>query len=189
MQYNYEQLAQNPNIRAFLNAIAWAEGANYNTLYGGGTFSNYSQHPNRRITAGGYTSTAAGRYQFLYGTWIGIQRALSLPDFSPHSQDLGAIYLIAQKGAISNILNNDPEGALKKFGCLWAALPYSTCNQRTRKLSDFLRVYGVPASTTPTPTPNQLVSNSATTNSGDSNVTVIAITALLFVGLLTLIRR
>ena len=146
---NYAELANNPKIRAFLDGIAWAEGANYNTLYGGGTFADFSRHPNRKITAGPYTSTAAGRYQFLYGTWSNIQRALQLSDFSPKSQDIGAVYLIAQKGAINDILNDNPVGALKKFGCLWAALPYATCGQRRRELNDFLRRIGQTPSATP----------------------------------------
>ena len=150
--------ASHPNMRAFLDAVAWAEGGQYNVLYGGGKFSDLSRHPNRMITAGGYSSTAAGRYQFLYRTWVGIQKALGLPDFSPQSQDIGAVYLIWQKGAINDIIVADnPVAALKKFGCLWAALPYATCKQKMRSLNDFLRVYqkgkGSPT-TTPTSTPN-----------------------------------
>jgi muramidase (phage lysozyme) len=79
----YRSYLQLPQVRAALDTIGWAEGGrSYNTLSGGGTFAG-NQHPNRPITTGGYTSTAAGRYQFLYRTWIEIKDRLRLPDFSP----------------------------------------------------------------------------------------------------------
>lgn len=185
---DYASLITNPKIRAFLDGIAWAEGANYNTLYGSGTFSDYSRHPNRRITAGAYTSTAAGRYQFLYSTWIGIQRELGLPDFSPRSQDIGAVYLIAQKGAINNILNGDPVGALKKFGCLWAALPYATCGQRMRNLNDFLNRIGGASSPVPTPTATMLPAPQVTTNADGDNAAILGV-AVAISFLILLLRR
>lgn len=122
-----------PQVRAALDTIAWAEGANYNTLYGGGTFSDFSRHPNRRITAGGYTSTAAGRYQFLYSTWQG----LGLPDMSPANQDIGALMLIARRGALSQILKGDFQGALTSgaLGKEWASLPYSPYGQTNRTVA------------------------------------------------------
>jgi hypothetical protein len=36
----------------------------------------------------------AGAYQFSYDTWNDVSSALNLGDFSPYSQDLGAVYLI-----------------------------------------------------------------------------------------------
>jgi muramidase (phage lysozyme) len=54
--------------RAFLDAIASKESAGkYDVLNGGGTFDTSGNHPN--IVGPGGTSTAAGRYQFTYGTW------------------------------------------------------------------------------------------------------------------------
>ena len=152
----YRAYVQLPQVRAALDTIAWAEGGrSYQTLYGGGTFSG-NQHPNRAITAGGYTSTAAGRYQFLYRTWAGIQRALGLPDFSPAHQDIGAVYLIWERGQLNKLLTGDFEGMMRGLGCLWAALPYSTCGQRRRGLAETmnyynsaLRVYGGASSPVP----------------------------------------
>jgi muramidase (phage lysozyme) len=57
-----------PHQRAFLDAIAAKEsGGRYDVLNGGGTFDPSLPHPNK-VGPGG-TSTAAGRYQFTYGTW------------------------------------------------------------------------------------------------------------------------
>lgn len=125
----------NPYVQAWLATIRWAEGAGYNTLYGGSTFSDYSKHPNRRITAGGYTSTAAGGYQFLYGTWVGIANKLGLSDFSPRSQDIAALELTAERGALNYILKGDLVSALKTLGCAWASLPYSGCRQNEKSLA------------------------------------------------------
>src|SRR4051812_12774190 len=112
---NYVQL---PQVKAALDTIAWAEGGrSYNTLFGGGVFSG-NQHPNIAITANGYTSTAAGRYQFLSSTWAGVKNALGLPDFGPASQDIGAVYLIWQRGQLSKLLAGDFQGMMQGLGCL-----------------------------------------------------------------------
>lgn len=148
----YLGYVQLPQCRAALDTIAWAEGGkSYFTLYGGGSFSG-SQHPNRAITSGPYTSTAAGRYQFLYRTWIEIQRRLGLPDFTARSQDIAALDLINQRGQLGKLLNGDFEGMMKGLGCAWAALPYATCGQTRRPLAqtmDYYRralaVYGGPS--------------------------------------------
>lgn len=137
----FQRLASLPQVKAALDTIAWAEGGrSYNTLYGGGTFSG-NQHPNRAITAGGYTSTAAGRYQFLYRTWVGIKSKLGLPDFGPASQDVGAVYLIWERGQLSKLLAGDFEGMCKGLGCLWAALPYATCGQGRRDIASTMRYF------------------------------------------------
>lgn len=137
----YRSYVQLPQVRAALDTIAWAEGGkSYQTLYGGGTFSG-NQHPNRSITAGGYTSTAAGRYQFLYRTWAGIKSALGLADFSGPNQDIGAVYLINQRGQLAKLLAGDFEGMMRGLGCLWAALPYATCGQKMRPLAQTMNYY------------------------------------------------
>ena len=43
-------------------------------------------------------TTAAGRYQFLKGTWDGAARQYGLKDFSPQNQDIAALALMAQNG-------------------------------------------------------------------------------------------
>ncbi|NEP51987.1 MAG: hypothetical protein F6K65_25600 [Moorea sp. SIO3C2] len=107
----YAQYLNNPNVRAALDTIPRAEGANYNTIFGGGTISSLAKHPNRRIRANGLTSSAAGRYQFLDFTWFGrngrpgLKQQLGLTDFSPQSQDLAAIALLDRRGILDEIVS------------------------------------------------------------------------------------
>ena len=137
----YETMIELPQVRAALDTFAWAEGGrSYNTLYGGGTFSG-SQPPNRAVTAGGYTSTAAGRYQFLHRTWTEIKNRLGLADFTARNQDIAAVDLIAQRGQLGKLLAGDFEGVMRGLGCAWAALPYATSGQKTRPLAQTMNYY------------------------------------------------
>src|SRR5262245_12539239 len=79
------------NLKAFLAMIRYSEGTfskdGYRKLYGGGLFTDFSNHPNTPITKWGITSTAAGAYQILVRTWQELQSKLKLTDFSPANQD------------------------------------------------------------------------------------------------------
>lgn len=135
----YMQLLNNPNARRMLDLIASAEGVShgYNTLFGNQRFGDLSRHPNIRKaftqTDGkkNYT-TAAGRYQFLNDTWNGLSRQYGLRDFSPQSQDIGAIALLDQIGALPYVLKGDFGTAIKKSGGTWASLPSSNYAQNKR---------------------------------------------------------
>lgn len=108
------------NMRAMLDTIGWAEGANYNTLYGiNRTFSDFSDHPRSTHSASGITSSAAGRYQFLERTW----NSLNLPDFSPANQDRGCVMLIERRGATAAVEAGDIPRALQTLSYEWASLP------------------------------------------------------------------
>lgn len=83
---------------ALLETIAGPEsGGKYDiryTLAGGTTFNDFSRHPNiAEPRADGRKSTAAGKYQFIKGTWERAANALGLTDFSPASQDKAAWWL------------------------------------------------------------------------------------------------
>jgi lysozyme len=128
-----------PNMRKFLFLITKTEGTDlqgtpYNELYGYGNFTDFSKHPNIKVTKGGYTSTAAGRYQFLKRTWDGVQKRLNLSDFSPINQDRGAIQLIKDRGAYNDVINGDFEKAIQKTNKEWASLPGSPYGQPTYSL-------------------------------------------------------
>lgn len=134
-----EQWLENANVRKMLNLIAATEGVKhgYNTLFGNQRIDNLSSHPNIRKAfkqTDGKTNytTAAGRYQFLNGTWNGLARQYGFRDFGARNQDLGAVALIAQRGAINDVINGNWQGAIKKLGPEWASLPTSRYAQNKR---------------------------------------------------------
>lgn len=134
-----QQAYANPNMRKMLNLIASSEGVKhgYNTLFGNQQFNNLGAHPNVRKAfkqtdgATNYT-TAAGRYQFLNSTWNNLAKQYGFRDFSPRSQDLGAIALIASRGALDDVLQGNWQSAIGKLGKEWASLPSSTYKQGKR---------------------------------------------------------
>ena len=133
------------NVKAFLLMIQYSEGTAgvnaYRTLYGGGTFNDFSEHPNQRITKYGITSTAAGAYQILYGTWIDIQRQLKLPDFGPASQDRAAIVLIKRRKALDDVMAGRFAQAIEKCRKEWASLPGAGYGQSEKSKTALLAVY------------------------------------------------
>ncbi|HFF8267464.1 TPA: glycoside hydrolase family 104 protein [Acinetobacter baumannii] len=144
-----EQALSNPNVRKMLNLIANTEGVKhgYNTLFGNERINDLSNHPNIRKaftqTDGkkNYT-TAAGRYQFIKDTWDGVARQYGLDDFSPRNQDIGAIALIAQNGALDDVLKGNYQRAIRKLGGTWASLPSSTYAQPKKSWAETNRLLG-----------------------------------------------
>lgn len=132
--------AQNPNVRAFLGMISDAEGTNsngYATAFGGGRIPSLETHPNKasHITDNAgheVTTTAAGRYQVNKPTWDEFSRKVGVSDFSPQSQDLVALGIIRQEGALQDVLSGNFDAAVQKVGNRWASLPTSTADQNTR---------------------------------------------------------
>lgn len=132
---------QDPNVRHFLDVvIPGAEGTTehgYNTAFGGGRFESLADHPRYlkpfKQTDGktNYTS-AAGKYQFLSNTWDETAKALGLTDFGPESQDLGALYLLHQKGVLPYLKAGDFKTAVDRTGSVWASLPSSNYPQPKR---------------------------------------------------------
>jgi lysozyme len=127
-----------PNVQAFLTLIRTGEGTTgpngYRTLYGGGLFTSYADHPPGTVTAGGLTSSAAGAYQILSGTWTEIRTAYGLPDFSPASQDIAAVALIKRRNALADVLAGRFDAAIRKCAKEWASLPGSPYGQPTLTL-------------------------------------------------------
>ena len=133
-QVTHALLAE-PNIKAALRMIRRGEGtaddAGYRRIFGGRMFESYADHPRIKVTASGYTSTAAGAYQFLQSTWDETAKILGLRDFSPASQDLAAVARIVYRKALDDVLAGDMVAALPKLGKEWASMPGSPYGQPT----------------------------------------------------------
>jgi muramidase (phage lysozyme) len=162
-----ETALSDPRVRAFLRTIrtlehspqAVARGDDYTTFYGGGHFTDLTNHPvltgemrgvplpRAMCIAAGYSdgvcvSTAAGAYQFIVPTWSDV-RGISprLPDFSVQSQDIAAVRLLKKTGALQSVLSDDIDGALRLASSRWASLPYSTARQNPKSIMYALSTY------------------------------------------------
>lgn len=136
---NFEKLLGSPNVQKMLDLIANAEGVKhgYNTLFGNERLNDLSWHPNvkkefTQTDGKKNVTTAAGRYQFLKDTWDGVAKQLDLKDFSPKNQDIAAVALLAQNGALPSVLKGDFKTAVQKSGSTWASLPSSPYAQPKR---------------------------------------------------------
>ncbi len=136
--------------RALLNTLAWAEGTDchYNMMVGRMLFTNYVSHPvetgempkkgipfpgKRRVRRNGrwitYStinySTAAGRFQFLYRTYLTLknEEGLFQSGFNPEEQDKAGKYLADKQGVTQELL----EEAIrtKNFTELWNQLSWT----------------------------------------------------------------
>lgn len=168
---------QNPGLYEGLKqAISGAEGTilggkpGYNVMFGGGRFKDFSKHPDKVIrSSSGLASAAAGAYQFMPGTWRGVQQSLGLSDFSPQAQDIGMLKKVRDRlmpigglAAISqaNTLTPEIQAALAPE---WASFPTATGGshygqpvKKTQEIQQFFeqgRQRGVQA---PTPVKSQL---------------------------------
>lgn len=138
------------NVSAFLDMLAYAEGTprygnqdGYNVIVGGATFESYHDHPRQLVWLPAYKikSSAAGRYQFLTRTWDDLAKRFNLPDFTPASQDLGAVHLIRQCQALSLIHDGRISEAIHACRRIWASLPGAGYGQRELAIDELLGVY------------------------------------------------
>jgi lysozyme len=157
------------NQRAFLALIEYSEGTGrnphtgqkvdaYRTCYGyKHTIQSFEDHPAVTREWSGEVlpealcikagigprcrSTAAGRYQFIRNTWLGIKSRLRLPDFSPDHQDRAALYLIANRGALEDVHAGRVGDAISKCRAEWASLPGAGYGQPERRISDLVAVF------------------------------------------------
>jgi muramidase (phage lysozyme) len=147
-----KELLKNPSVQAMLKTIRYAEGTagdrGYNTRVGYSEFDDLSKKPGKKVFIPSINdfSSAEGAYQFLNSTWDGVSKKLGLKDFSPESQDLAAIELIKNRGALTDVLNNNLDGALTKLSGEWASLPTASGksaykNQNSKKAQDLYKVF------------------------------------------------
>src|SRR3989338_4084337 len=149
-----KELIKEPRVRAMLDTIAYAEGTGKDPDRGYGrvvkgtvvhaphhpeilgqrnvTTADFSKHPDISVRfRNGEYSTAAGRYQFKHQTWSD----LHLPDFSPESQDIGAVMLLQGRGSLDPLLHDDFEKAIRNSNKEWASFPGSPYGQPTKSMA------------------------------------------------------
>lgn len=151
----------NQNRKAFLDMLAVSEGTStspatrnngYDVIVTGADkkpeiFTNYSDHPfnkgraSKTINRHGLTSNASGRYQFMLRDWRHYRDLLKLPDFGPGSQDLWAIQLIRERGALPLIDAGSFNLAVARCSNLWASLPGAGYGQRENELEHLEAAY------------------------------------------------
>lgn len=151
----------NPLTRQWLDLIAFAEGTDpnrsgggYRTMFGGGQAPSLERHPDTVVRTKGFPrgSAAAGRYQFMPGTWGGAAKALGLNRFGEQEQDLAAIYLMKRRGVDPT---RDPVTAenIAKLAPEWASLPTlqgkSYYGQPVKSLSQLYNVLRIPEGSVP----------------------------------------
>ncbi len=138
------------NVRAFLVMLRHGEGTSdddgYRRMFGGKLFDSFADHPRQVQTArlgkgGTLSSSAAGAYQFLSKTWDGLVRQWGFPDFTPHTQDLGAIALILGRKALDDVIAGRFDDAVRKCNREWASLPGSPYGQPTVTLAKAREIY------------------------------------------------
>lgn len=142
----------NPNLKAFLDMIAYSEGTDngrqptknhgYDVLVGGELFDSYADHPRKLVNLRpGLASTAAGRYQILARYFDAYKKQLKLPDFSPESQDAIAIQLIKECRAMPDIEAGYVDIAISKCASRWASLPGAGYGQYEHEKSKLIAAY------------------------------------------------
>ena len=116
---------QNPNVQAFGDEIAKAEGTaghgpqSYNVLYGGRLIPDLSKHPSIYQQGPSGPTSAFGRYQFVKRTWDEIAPTLGLTDMSPEAQDLAMVARLYQRGQLDNVLAGNFDQARRNLGDEW----------------------------------------------------------------------
>jgi muramidase (phage lysozyme) len=135
------------NRQAFLDMIAACEGTatdeGYRALFGytpnnHKVFDNgYITHPNVKTpfkqTDGMINfSTAAGRYQIIWATFVRLSNKLGTVDFTPETQDRMAVELISEDGALGDVESGNLQAAIDKCSGTWASLPASHYPQPRR---------------------------------------------------------
>lgn len=156
-----EARAGSRNALAFLDMLAWSEGTStspatamdgYDVIVTGldrksEVFKDFTDHPFDRgrmskvINSKGLTSNASGRYQQMLKDWPYYRAKLSLPDFSPISQDLLALQHIRECRALPDVHAGRIETAISKCRNIWASLPGAGYGQREHRLKDLIKQY------------------------------------------------
>lgn len=137
------------NRDAFLSMISHSEGTDrygtergYNVIVGGTLFHSYADHPRVTVQLNpSLKSTAAGRYQLLARYFDAYKSQLSLPDFSPASQDKIALQQIKERRALDDIDSGNIRTAIARCKNIWASFPGSGYGQHENAIDPLLAFY------------------------------------------------
>jgi muramidase (phage lysozyme) len=149
------------NRKAFLTMLGVSEGTvtspatkcdGYDVIVTGvegkpEVFTDFSDHPfasgrpSKVVNRRGLTSNASGRYQIMLKDWPHYKSLLGLPDFSPASQDLYALQLIRERGALPLIDGGEIITAVSRVKNLWASLPGAGYGQAENHLDSLILAY------------------------------------------------
>ena len=148
---HFDKLLRLPEVKAALATIRYAEGADYNRLFGyhsdkSRIFDHMSQegHPRSAYRApGGYVSSAAGAYQALPTTWEEEVRKGSMEDrFTPYQQDRFALGRLQFRGLLDEIVAGNTWWINSRaMGHEWASFPASPYDQPKKNRHRLQRYY------------------------------------------------
>lgn len=132
-----------PSTNALLHMIAFAEGTEhrYDVFFTHARVTNNcDKHPRKIHSSGGLSSDAAGRYQFLSGTWSSAADNLSLTDFRSPSQDRAAVYLIERIRGVKDHAETQASFTgfsrwMAKLTNEWASIPGNSYGQAQKGLT------------------------------------------------------
>lgn len=144
-----------PNERAFLEMLAFSEGTDmpghapgYDVIVGSTPsrrilIKDMARHPNVAVQiTETLWSTAAGRYQIIFPSWVGSKAKAQYGDFGGEAQDAWALYDGIQPcGALDMINVGKIPAAITACRHIWASLPDAGYGQHQNKLSALLMTY------------------------------------------------
>lgn len=135
------------------DAIAYAEGTRGYSEDGYDVMFSFRisptgcvRHPNVCVSYGSTCSTAAGRYQYLKGTWDSVASARNFTSFSPRNQEKGAAYLISTVRRVTvpqtrAMTASEFSNAMSKLSYEWASLPPGRYGQPNKSSSQMRSFY------------------------------------------------
>lgn len=137
------RLSINTNVAAFLRVIRERESSQddsaYSVINGGAHFDSFARHPykGQRTPPG----RAAGAYQYIASTWGDVEQQYGMPDFSPRSQDAGAVARLIYRGALEDVLAGRFASAVARCRHEWTSLPGASESSSSWTMDKALAVY------------------------------------------------
>lgn len=148
-----EEKLKEPNIQAALKTIRWTECNDapqcYQYMFGSTVnnnirFTDMSKHPNIHQIHNGINSTAAGAYQFLYGTYKDICEKYGFSGaFDAHTQDLMCLAIFDMIGVLNDVAKGYMlrEPVMVRLSKQWASLPMSPWGQPVKTIAQVRDYY------------------------------------------------